>query len=428
MRVAFLSVSAAIGGSEAALLELLRGLRDVSPSLQPVVVVPREGPLAERARAAGAEVRVLPMPEALAGFGEWSMRRASGIARRGAALLGAAGAAGPYQRELSALLADIAPDIIHSNGFKLHILASRCAPEGVPVVWHIHEYVAPRRLSLRLLRLHVSRVAAVIANSRSVAVDVATSLNSATHVAAIYNAVDLDEFAPGGARVDLDALAGMPPAPAGALRVGLVATFARWKGHETFMRALHDLGGSDVRGYVIGAPVYDTAGSQWSIEELRAMASSLGVADRVGFTGFVDRPADAMRALDVVVHASTEPEPFGLVIAEGMACGRAVVVSGAGGAVELVEPEQDALSVEPGDPPALARALSRLAADPALRARLGAAGRESAVRRFRRDEFATRVLDVYARAIGGGVGATGEPPRRRSKRTPRRRSGEGAKA
>jgi hypothetical protein len=159
MRVAYLSVSSAIGGSEASLLELVRGMRRVAAGFEAVVVVPREGPLAARARELGASVRVLPMPEALAGFGEWSMRRGSGIARRGAALLGAAGAAGPYQRELRTLLKEIAPDVIHSNGFKLHVLASRSAPAGVPLVWHIHEYVETRRLSLRLLRLHVSRVA-----------------------------------------------------------------------------------------------------------------------------------------------------------------------------------------------------------------------------------------------------------------------------
>ncbi len=56
-----------------------------------------------------------------------------------------------------------------------------------------------------------------------------------------------------------------------------------------------------------------------------------------------------MRALDIVVHASTRPEPFGLVIAEAMACGRAVITSAAGGAAEIVESEVDALTHTPGD-------------------------------------------------------------------------------
>src|SRR5207247_439443 len=66
--------------------------------------------------------------------------------------------------------------------------------------------------------------------------------------------------------------------------------------------------------------------------------------DRVGFTGFLDDPASAMRALDIVVHASTQPEPFGLVIAEGMACGRAVIASRSGGSVEFIESGTNALT------------------------------------------------------------------------------------
>src|SRR5688572_26218820 len=123
MRIAFLSVSAEMGGSEVSLLELVRGLRRLAPGVEPVVVVPREGPLAARIVAAGGAVRVLPMPAALARFGEWSMRDPSAIARRSGALLNAVGALGPYRRALATLLDDIAPDIIHTNGFKQHVIA-----------------------------------------------------------------------------------------------------------------------------------------------------------------------------------------------------------------------------------------------------------------------------------------------------------------
>ena len=68
MRIAFLSVSAEMGGSEVSLLELVRGLRRLAPRVEPVVVVPRDGPLAARIREADGAVRVLPMPAALARF------------------------------------------------------------------------------------------------------------------------------------------------------------------------------------------------------------------------------------------------------------------------------------------------------------------------------------------------------------------------
>jgi len=127
------------------------------------------------------------------------------------------------------------------------------------------------------------------------------------------------------------------------------------------------------------------------------MAASLGVQDRVGFTGFLPQPAAAMRALDVIVHASTEPEPFGLVIAQGLACGKPVIVSAAGGAAELVEPDVDALTYTPGDDIALSQAIGRCADEAALRTRLGGAARQTALRRFNADDFTRAFVAVYER-------------------------------
>jgi glycosyltransferase involved in cell wall biosynthesis len=241
-------------------------------------------------------------------------------------------------------------------------------------------------------------------------------------VTAVLNGVDLDRFRPPlpaagsaggeGGTVDLDALAGLPPAPPGTVRVGLVATLARWKGHEVFLRALARLaegpaGGGEappVRGYVIGGALYATGGSQTSAAELRELAGRLGLGDRVGFTGFVPDAAAALGALDVAVHASTEPEPFGLAIAEAMASGRAVVVSAAGGAAELIEDGVDALAHPPGDHAALAARIAELAADPGLRRRLGAAARATAERRFDRRRAAAGVIEVWERALAAARG------------------------
>ena len=97
-----------------------------------------------------------------------------------------------------------------------------------------------------------------------------------------------------------------------------------------------------------------------------------GLGDTVGFTGKVDDVSAVLRALDIAVHASTEPEPFGLVIAEAMACGRPVVVSRAGGAAEIAQ--GGAVFHEPGNSAELAERLRELAGDPARRAALGARG------------------------------------------------------
>ena len=403
MTIAFLSVTAEMGGSEVSLLELVRGLRRLEPSWALHVVVPREGPLSRAAAAAGAAIHLLPLPARLMRVGE-AGTGAGAMLGRGASLLLAAGSVAPYSRRLGRLLASIAPDIVHSNGFKLHVLGTRVAPPSSAIVWHIHEYIARRPISRRLLRRHVGRCAAIVANSRSVAVEVSEILNPPAPVSTIYNAVDGREFSPEGPIADLDRLSGLAPAEPGTLRVGLVATYGRWKGHETFVDALARIDPRlSWRGYIVGGAVYDTSHSQYSREELEASIAAAGLTGRVGLTGFVERPSDAMRALDVVVHASTQPEPFGLVIAEGLATGRAVVVSAAGGAAELVTDDVDALTHAPGDAAGLARAITRLISDPGLRSRLGAAGRSSALRRFAPDVYARAFSNVYEDARARAV-------------------------
>src|SRR5262249_31606658 len=102
-------------------------------------------------------------------------------------------------------------------------------------------------------------------------------------------------------------------------------------------------------------------------------------------------------SLDVLVHASTEPEPFGLAIAEGLACGRAVVASARSGVASLVTPDVDVLTFTPGDANALAHTIERLATDGDLRARLGRAARVAAERYFGRGRVVSQLAEVYER-------------------------------
>src|SRR5262249_17438490 len=105
------------------------------------------------------------------------------------------------------------------------------------------------------------------------------------------------------------------------------------------------------------------------------------------------------RALDVVVHASTRPEPFGLTIVEAMACGKPVIVSQAGGAAELFTPDQDAIGFPPGNVAALAAAITRLANDPEERRRVGKNARQTACSQFNRDRIAPQLLAFYRRFV-----------------------------
>lgn len=405
MRVCWLSVSDQLGGSEVALLTMLEALRTVRPDWHHQVVLPGHGPLQDRIAAIGAACTVVPMPPALARVGEasavrdrWTPATTVGLALR---LGSTAVALGGYESLLARAISASNPDIIHTNGLKAHVLASRVRPAAAKLAWHLHEYIAQRRVTGWLLRRYARRCDAILANSASVAADVAATFEVPPPVHVVRNAVNLQVFHPDGPRLDLDGLSGLPAAPPDTVRVGLVATFARWKGHDVFLDAMQRIPASrNVRGYVVGGALYDTAGSQFSRRELEEMIDARTLRSRVGLTGFVD-PACAMRALDIVVHASVEREPFGLVIAEAMACGRAVITTAHGGAAELVEPERDALVAPPGDSRALATAIERLAADPGVRESLGTSARTAAGLRFAPARLGTELAHVFE-AIGGG--------------------------
>lgn len=401
MHVLHLSATGAIGGAERSLLDILASVRQSTPDWRLSVVTGADGNLVAEARALGADVTVIPYGVALARLGE----AGSSDARLGAAALAGrlAWSARPaiqYIVELRRVIGELGPDVIHTHGLKMHILAAWASrsPAGPRprVVWHVHDYVGTRRATAKFLRWSLRHCDAIVTNSSSVAADVQETLHPSVPVVPVHNAVDLHRFSPSGRRLDLDRLAGLPAAPRGVVRVGLIGTLGRWKGHTTFFDAIARLGESaPIRAYVIGDALYHTAGSQFSIEELRARALASGLAGRVGFTGFVDAADEAIRALDIVVHASTAPEPFGLVIAEAMACGRAVIASDAGGAREIFTQGIDALAHRPGDSAALAECIARLAADESLRSRLGAAARQTAERRFNRRRLASELAPIY---------------------------------
>jgi glycosyltransferase involved in cell wall biosynthesis len=396
MRVLYLNPTGQLGGAETSLLGIISSVREAQPTWSLHVVMAGAGPLAAAVSALGAGSTVLPFPGALARVGEHAAGSTSGGYFRLAAQIGlASSAVARYAGDLRRAIRAFQPDVIHTNGLKMHLLAAWAA-DSVPLVWHLHDYLGPRPFTARLMRWSASRCATLVANSQSVASDARAAIGHGVKVVPVHNAVDLERFRPTGDRADLDALAGLPLAPAGVVRVGLLGTFARWKGHETFLRAVAQLPHAlPVRAYIIGDALYDTDGSQYSRSELRGLVASLDLADRVGFTGFVRRPEAALRRLDIVVHASTSPEPFGLVIAEAMACGRAVIVSRAGGAAELVTDDRDALTHTPGDVGELTTCMAALIVDPDRRARLGAAGRRTAERAFDHTRLARELVPVY---------------------------------
>jgi glycosyltransferase involved in cell wall biosynthesis len=412
MKIVYLNPSASLGGAERCLLDMMAAIRQTDPRIELYLLASTHGPLMDRAKQLDVRVTLLPMPQDLVEMGDSILKGPKAwhgiwdLGRRG---IRGSWATWGYTRELSKAVGPIQPDLIHSNGIKFHVLTSLAGIPRVPVIWHIHDFLSFRPVMAQALRWTSLRARGAIAVSRAVQQDAQKVLPNLP-IELVYNGIDIDDFSPSfGCQANLDQLTGLPPATPETVRIGLVGTFARWKGHEVFLRAAAQILGSrsqpGTRFFIIGGPIYQTRGSQYSVVELQRIAASLKIESQVGFVPFQDNPADVYRALDIVVHASTQPEPFGRTIVEAMACAKPVIVARAGGAGELFTHDHDAIGVPPGDSTSLAAALSRLIADPNLRHNLGQNARRIASERFRRQLLGPQLLAVYHKHLRASFAA-----------------------
>ena len=221
----------------------------------------------------------------------------------------------------------------------------------------------------------------------------------------IYNGVDTERFQPAPAgRAGTD---DMPVFDADAFVVGTVGRMERVKDQanlvQAFLLAIRD--GSEhasrLRLVLVGdGPMRG---------ELEAMVQAAGAADRVWLAGERSDVPAMMRGLDCFVLPSLA-EGISNTLLEAMASGLPVVATRVGANADLLEEGVTGFVVPRADPEALAAAILRYAADPALARRHGAAGRERAQQRFSIGRMVADYEDLYARAIRGSV-RTGSSPR-----------------
>jgi glycosyltransferase involved in cell wall biosynthesis len=187
--------------------------------------------------------------------------------------------------------------------------------------------------------------------------------------------------------------------PPGAPVVGLVGRLQPWKGQDRLLRAqalLHERGHA-VHTLLVGGDAYGF--SREYARSLPLLVDRLGLAGAVTLTGQVPDAGPYIDRMDILVNAS-DPEPFGIVLLEGMARGVAVVAVDSGGPAEFIENGRTGLLARSGEPEALADAMESLLVSPESRRAIARAGRE----RFMRDFTDAAMRERFFReleAVGG---------------------------
>ncbi len=303
----------------------------------------------------------------------------------------------PVYRAIRDKLRDIKPDLVHFNNTVIADTPGIHAAQtcGIPTVAHVRNFGEVTYLSVVLSR----SVKAFICISTAVRDYLVSRGIDAEHCVVIPNAVDLERFsanatAPAAVReefgwTETDSI------------VALVGRIVSWKGQFYFIRAIAEARKSDssIRGLIVGDD-FETGERDDYIAGLKSLVEELDLEDAVRFTGHRTDVPNVMKAADVVVCASSRPEPFGRVIIESMAVGTPVIATDAGGATDIIEDGVNGLLVPIRDSDAMAAAIVRLARENELGDTLRSAGLQSVADRYTVATHAERVSDIYRNVLG----------------------------
>ena len=376
-KILFIDHTAVLGGAELSLLDLASAYSQTSK-----VLLFKDGPLRHRLETAGVEVKTTEASQTLL-----DLRTSEGLNSSLSMIPELWDLAGAIAREAEGY------DLILANSQKAFITAALSSLRGSPAVcWHLRDILTAKhfsRVNRRVAVFMANRFASkVLVNSHATGKAFVAAGGKRKLLSVVYNGFESQKF---------DAVAiedqkevrdrlGIGDAPL----VGLFSRLSYWKGQHILLEAIREL--PQVHAILVGEALF---GEQDYVSELKTLAELPELAGRVHWLGFQDDIPTLMKACDIVVHTSTEPEPFGRVIVEGQLARRPVIASAAGGALELIEDGVNGYLFPLEDTIALRQLIDKLISDRALAKSFGEKGYDDAKTNFAIDI----ILETFAKAI-----------------------------
>ena len=364
-RILFIDHTAQLGGAELYLLDVVRPLKECAH-----VVLFEHGPLQGVLEKEGIQVTVL-------GGGHAFMR----VQRKGGLLQAMFSAPSLLAQAWKLKKLARSFDVIFANSQKALLVGSIAARMAHrPLVWSLHDLLVAEHFSRwhRYIDVFFANAFArkVIVNSKATRDAFVSNGGKVENTHIVYNGLDSRRFTTAYRAEDSDLRERLSIYDAPLL--GVFGRLAPWKGQHVMLELMTRL--RDTHVLLVGDAVFE--GDREYEQQLRSMADRLGIANRVHFLGFRYDVPELMRLVDIVVHTSVSPEPFGRVIVEGMFAGKPVIATNAGGVQEIIEHRKTGWLVPPGDVDALTKTVRYLQKFQQETILIAEAGQASAVKRF----------------------------------------------
>lgn len=367
-----------IGGSYFSLLFLVSGLD--REEFEPIVVFRRPHALMDRFREAGVEVVVIPAQDPV------SLGLAPDVSqlpkwlwpiiflRRGINFLKVFVWDGVrlawWLRKRKANLVHLNNSVTRTHSW---MLAARLI--GLPCVTHERGMNATYSW---ISRYFAPRLARIICVSTAVRDNLIFHGIPKNNLVVIHNGIDPELYRPTRSSSEIRIELGIHPS---APVIGMVGNIRAWKGQDVVVRAIGHLveRHPDLVCVFVGTA---TAEKHPYRQKLTQISNELAISEKIFFVGYQSRVADYMNAMDIVLHASIDPEPFGRVLIEAMALGKPVVAARAGAVPEILDEPTCGLMFPPGDHCALAEAIDYLLTRRDFGIAMGQSGKRRVVQKF----------------------------------------------
>ena len=377
MRIAHIIKVTRISGAESHLLALLKGLRERELDVHLIILVERDKPMDEMMRA--AEAGGIPVTRV-------TIRRDADLS---------------MVRRLQRVIRDLQPDIVHTHLVHANLFGYAAAKmAGVPRVVssrHNDDRFRYRERWRRINRRLWRRLDAGIAISEAIKqFTIEVEGAPADKITVVHYGMDYNWLSDTEIQVARANLCDQLGLSMDTNILGMVCRLVQQKGIPYALEATRRIQADFPNAHLV------IAGDGELAAELRRLAAAIGIDDRVHWLGWRHDAADLMAAFDVLLVPSLW-EGFGLVLLEAMSRRVPVIASRVSAIPEVVVHGETGILIEPRDVDALAKAMTRLLQDRALRKHMGLLGAARLEEHFSSARMVDGTIAVYQRVLNQGL-------------------------